>query len=564
MLKMPGAGNTGEAMRRCGLIIAALLLAGGAAGQAAVSVEVDRAPVIADQAFRLIFESAEKIDAEPDFSPLSESFTLLGNNRQTSVNIVNGRLSRAQKWGLTLITDKTGTLTIPPIAFGNIKSEARRIEVVAEARPAGKGDDIFIEVEVDEPSPYVQAQVVYTLKLLRAVQVGNASLTEPAVADGRALINKLGEDKNYEIRRNNRSYRVTERRYAVFPQASGPLKIEPVLFKGQSGGGLFSLDPFAPRPEPIVIRSVPVALAVRPIPAAFSGDRWLPAASLNIQEQWSTDPALLKQGEAATRALTLEAGGLAASQLPAPANALPDSFKTYPDQPEFEEANDRRGLVGTRREKMAVIPVEAGEFTLPAIRIPWWNTETDRPEVAELTARRVKVQAAAPAPARPQDDPAPAGQAEAAPGAAESGLATGAHWPLISAALFILWLGTLGLWWRGRRAASGTMAAKPPKPPGPASIKRACMKNDAAGARDALLFWAGAKWPDKAIKNLAALGARGDAEFQGKISALNRHLYGQRGAQWDGPAFYRVFAAQSFAETAPVTAPAGLEPLWRL
>ena len=552
-------------MRRCRLIILALLLTGGAAGQAAVSVEVDRAPVIADQAFRLIFESAEKIDAAPDFSPLSESFTLLGNNRQTSVNIVNGRLSRAQKWVLTLITDKTGTLTIPPIAFGNIKSEARRIEVVAKARSAGKGDDIFIEVEVDEPRPYVQAQVVYTLKLLRAAQVSNASLTEPAVADGRALINKLGEDKNYEIRRNNRRYRVTERRYAVFPQASGPLKIEPVLFKGQSGGGLFSLDPFAPQPEPIVIRSAPVALAVRPIPAAFSGDRWLPAARLNIQEQWSTDPALLKQGEAATRALTLEAGGLAASQLPAPASALPDSFKTYPDQPEFEEASDRRGLVGTRREKMAVIPLAAGEFTLPAIRIPWWNTETDQPEVAELTARRVKVQAAAaPVRARPQDTPAPAGRAEAAPGAAESGAGAGAHWPLISAALLILWLGTLSLWWRGRRAASGAMAAKPLKPPGPASIKRACMQNDAAGARDALLFWAGAKWPDKAMQNLAALGARGDAEFQGKISALNRHLYGKASTKWDGPAFYRVFAAQSFTETAPVAAPAGLEPLWRL
>ena len=564
MPKMPRAGNTGEAMRRCRLIILALLLAGGAAGQAAVSVEVDRAPVIADQAFRLIFESAEKIDVEPDFSPLNESFTLLGNNRQTSVNIVNGRLSRAQKWVLTLITDKTGTLTIPPIAFGNTKSEARRIEVVAEARPAGKGDDIFIEVEVDEPNPYVQAQVVYTLKLLRAAQISNASLTEPVVANGRALINKLGEDKNYEIRRNNRSYRVTERRYAVFPQASGPLRIEPVLFKGQSGGGLFSLDPFAPRPEPIVIRSAPVTLAVRPIPAAFSGDRWLPAASLNIQEQWSTDPALLKQGEAATRALTLEAGGLAASQLPAPASALPDSFKTYPDQPKFEETNDRRGLVGTRREKMAVIPLEAGEFTLPAIRIPWWNTGTDRPEVAELTARRVKVQAAAPAPARPQDDPAPAGQAEAVLVPAGSGAGAGAYWPLISAALLILWLGTLGLWWRGRGAATDAIAAKPPKPPGPAGIKRACMKNDAPGARDALLFWAGAKWPDKTIKNLAALGARGDAEFQGKISALNRYLYGKASTKWDGPAFYRVFAAQSFAETAPIAAPAGLEPLWRL
>lgn len=545
------------------LIILALLLAVGAAGRAEVSVRAEPEPAIADRAFRLIFESAEKIDAEPDFSSLSESFTLLDNNRRSSVNIINGRLNRAQKWVLTLITDKTGTLTIPPIAFGKTKSEARQIEIVARARPAaGKGNDIFIEVEVDEPSPYVQAQVVYSVRLFRAAEINNASLTEPAVADGRALIHKLGEDKNYEIRRDNKSYRVTERRYALFPQASGALKIEPVLFKGQIGGGFFSLDPFAPRPEPIAIRSQSTILEVKPIPAAFAGDHWLPAAHLNIQEQWSTDPAALNQGEAVTRALTLEAGGLAASQLPVLTHALPDSFKTYPDRPEFEEASDRRGLVGARREKMAVIPLAPGEFILPAIRLPWWNTATDRPEVAELTARGIKVRAA-PARTRPQSDPAPAGQAEPAPAAGEAGDVAGAYWPLISAALFILWLLTLALWWRGR-GATGTMARTPPKPPSPTTIKRACMKNDAAGARDALLFWAGAKWPDKAIKNLAALGARGDAEFQDGISALNRHLYGNRDAKWDGPAFYRVFAAQSFAEAASVAAPSGLAPLWRL
>ena len=545
------------------LIILALLLAVGAAGQAAVSVRADPEPAIADRAFRLIFESAEKIDAEPDFSPLSESFTLLDHNRRSSVNLINGRLNRAQKWVLTLITDKTGALTIPPIAFGKIKSEARQIEIVAQARPAaGQGNDIFIEVEVDEPSPYVQAQVVYSIRLFRPAEINNASLTEPAVADGRALIHKLGEDKNYEIRRDNKSYRVTERRYAVFPQASGALKIEPVLFKGQIGGGFFSLDPFAPRPEPIAIRSESTILEVRPIPAAFAGDHWLPAAHLNIQEQWSTDPAALKQGEAATRALTLEAGGLAASQLPALTHALPDSFKTYPDRPAFEEASDRRGLVGARREKMAVIALAPGEFILPAIRLPWWNTATDRPEVAELTARGIKVRAA-PARTRPQSDPAPAGQAEPAPLAEGAGDVAGAYWPLISAALFILWLLTLALWWRGR-GRTGTMARTPPKPPSPTAIKRACMQNDAAGARDALLFWAGAKWPEQAIKNLAALGARGDAEFQDGISALNRHLYGNRGAKWDGPAFYRVFAAQSFAEAAPAAEPSGLEPLWRL
>ena len=559
-------GNIGEQMRRLKLIMAAVLLAAGATGQAAISVSVDPDPVIADKAFRLIFESTEKIDAEPDFSPLSKSFTLLGNNRQSSMQIVNGRPSRSQKWVLTLITGQTGTVLIPPIAFGKTRSEARQIEVVAKAAGADNGADIFIEIEVDQTRPYVQARVIYSIRLFRAARVNNASLTEPAVADGRALIKKMGEDKNYKVRRNDKSYLVTERRYAVFPQASGPLRIEPVLFQAQSGGGFFSLDPFAPLPEPIVVRSEPAELEVRAIPAAFSGDHWLPAAHLNIQEQWSIDPAELKQGEAATRALTIEAGGLAASQLPTLTDGLPDSFKTYPDQPEFEESSASGGFVGRRQEKMAVIPVEPGEFILPAIRIPWWNTQTDQPEVAELPARRVRVAtavAARPAntAARPVNEPAPAGRAQPLPD--ESGDAA-AYWRLASAALLILWLLTLCLWWRGRGRAAARTRAGPPKPVSLTPLKRACLKNDAAAVRDALLRWAARKWPDQAMTHLAALKGRGDVEFQDAITALNRHLYAATGPAWDGPAFYRIFTAQSFAETAVIPTADGLEPLWKL
>ena len=172
-----------------------------------------------------------------------------------------------------------------------------------------------------------------------------------------AVIEKLGEDKSYEVQRGRNQYLVIERQYAIFPQKSGLIKIDPIIFQGQVGGaGRLFIDPFGPQPQAVMKRSKSLELNVKPVPDTFTGSSWLPATKLELSEQWSSDPLKINQGEPVTRTLKLEARGLPASQLPEIVSELDKKLKQYPDQPILDEKYDRHGLNGIRQQKTALIP----------------------------------------------------------------------------------------------------------------------------------------------------------------------------------------------------------------
>ena len=540
---------------------------------AAVSVSVDRDPVVLDESFQLVFKSDEQINGQPDFSQLEKDFTILNTSQRSSTQIINGKVSYTQQWSLTLLARQSGKQLIPSLRFGNQSSPARSINVIANAAPGKQTehDDVFIEVSVDNDQPYVQAQVIFKVKLFRAIATSNATLSEPVLNGGQAIVDKLGDDNSYESQRGGRRYVVIERRYVIFPQNSGKMTIEPVVFQGQTGaGGFFRFDPFGPAGKTIIKRSPAIQLDVKPIPADYPGGTWLPASKLSLQEQWSVSPEKLKQGEATTRTLILVAEGLAASHLPAVEDVLPDEFKTYPDQPELEERDGNTGFVGTRREKMAVIPTTAGSFTLPSLGIYWWNTLEDRLETAELPEREIRVATAANIPAQqapvatPQSrsEPGPADALMQSPQNTEPGL-----WHWVSLFFFILWMVTLFAWYRAR--------SRPPiqhkKQESQASLAplnkkvlKSADRDDAMATRDALLDWANSRWPQQHFVNIGQLKSCVDEALSQEIDALNAYLYGRNNQQaWKGDRLAKLFQSQTFSENKNKEDAGKLEPLYK-
>lgn len=549
--------------------------------QAEISVSVDRNPVVADESFQLIFESDKKVKDEPDFSPLKKLFTILNTGHRSSTQIINGDMKQSHQWILTVIANKTGIIEIPSIRFGKEFSKPSQVKVVNSAPPSvgSKTDDIFVDVEVNTKTPYVQAQLIYTVKLYRAIQTNNATLSEPEITGGQAVINKLGEDKSFETRIKGKRYVVIQRQYAIFPQSSGELKIQPLVFQGQTGSdSFFGFDPFGPQPKSIVKRSDSIVLDIKPIPDSFTGDTWLPASQLNIQEQWSVSPDKLKQGEATTRTLTLMANGLAASNLPTVDNHLPDKLKQYPDQPELQETNNENGFVGVRREKMAIIPTEAGDYILPAIKIPWWNTVTDKLEIAELPERsiHVNVSETSPEPAAPvkniqqqQTEKEVAtiveDKEEDVINATEA-LTDPALWKWISLLLFILWVITLFVFWKSKRKLSvldDQSATELSVRYYLKQLKQACRNNDAVVTKQVLLDWAKVMWPDENINSINSIKSFCDKDLQSKIDQLNVYLYGKTESQWSGAAFLKSFESQSFDKKVTTEVKSKLEPLYK-
>ena len=525
-----------------GRAVLALLLSLCAAGiqAATIRAHVDRNPVTVNESFLLTFDVQGDLDGEADFSPLESLFEILNRSQGSQIQIINGRVDRTRQWQLTLMARDVGTFTIPAISFGKDRSNSLSLVVQPETAVASdQASAILLEAELTPQKAYVQAQLVYRLRLLRSVNLRSGSLSEPKISGVEAMIEKLGDDRNFETLRNGVRYIVVERSFAIFPQQSGTLTVEPSVFQGQIiEGSQFGFSEIVRTKR---VTSQAFSVEVRPIPGAAQHP-WLPSLELQLAEAWPQDPPRFRVGEPLTRTITLTASGIAAAQLPSLAGTLPEGLKQYSDQPLVRNETGVHGLTGIRQEKLAIVPSRAGEFELPAIEIPWWNTETGQQQTARIPARRIEVAAAAdtrpaPPPLPLETEPVHSDSSQPEETARQRDVAT--FWPWLSALLLLGWLVTAVVWWRQghkREAAPEPQAPgrEPERPKGSfREFERACRSKDAGACKTALLSLAKERWPDQPPASLGALASRVNSAFANSIDVLNRALYGQESTDWD-------------------------------
>jgi hypothetical protein len=570
-------------------VIVMLCALGPLPAWATLQAYVDRNPVAEDESFTLTLESSNDVDGSPDLSPLRQDFDVEGQSKSSSLSIINGSVSRKTQWQISLMAKHSGQLQIPAITVGSEQTQPLTVVVTpaSQAQAAPGGGDLFLEVKVTPRTAYVQQQVIYTARLYRAVNLANGStLSEPTLPGGDAVVEKLGKDKDFETLRNGMRYEVIERSYAIYPQKSGSLDIAPLVFDGDivqggGGGGLFGFDPFNQSTRHKRLRSQAEHIDVKPIPAAFHGSQWLPARSLELDENWSPDPPKFMVGQAVTRTIAVMADGLTASQLPALEGGAISGLKQYPDQPALKDTQDSAGVTGLRTEKIAYIPTQAGSVTLPAIKIAWWNTATDNMEVASLPSRTFTVLPAAagsnatpppvpmvntPSPTQqtPQALTAPAPSPQVLPQHTDAG-----SWPWIALVLGLGWLVTLfAWWWRPRHSAVPAVTTQSAEQDSLRRLEKelqvSCLANDAARTKGAVLAWARRRWPEHPPISLTAVARRCTGPLSESLIELDRALYAQTAAVWQGQDLWQQFAAHKAGETHKAAdQDLGLEPLYR-
>ena len=549
---------------------------------AVIKANPDRNPVQMNETFNLVFSSEERVDDDPDFSPLNEDFEIISQNQGSQVSIVNGKMSNKQEWTLTLSPKRTGTLQIPSIAFGSDRSQAININVSAnsDASPSSSAsnapDDegIKLEVEAVPKKPYVQAQVIYTVRVLFRVNVVGADLSELAVQD--ALIETLG-DSNYNTTRNGLTYRVLERKIAIFPQKSGLLRIDPLHLTAQVEVGSRSF--FSRSTRAIQVKSDSIDLEVRPIPASFTGKHWLPAADLKLEQSWSQNPPQVKAGEPLTRTLTVSALGVTKGLLPELGTEirLDPSIKQYPDQPVLnEEKSTTLGISSSRQEKSALIPGKPGKFTMPAVEIPWWNIKTDRMEIAKIPEVTLVVEASGEAlnqasPNNPISRESTESSPDKANGSAAQANLSKPIWFWLALAFGFGWFFTgLGWWWTSRKTKAAPSSESSPKTEPSTdiaiarkSLRSACTHNDPAAARTALLQWAKAYWPEQKPATLAEIASLGGGQLAVEIGHINRVLYSHAGETWEGNALWVAVQTLQEGKLKKNKESLDLEPMYR-
>jgi hypothetical protein len=554
-----------------------------------VKAYVDRNPVMADETFRLVVEAqgASSSDA-PNLQSLEENFSLLGTSHSQQMSIINGQTSSVTRWVTTLAPTRTGTFTIPSIQVGSGSSRPLNILVKEPGQITGAGPqrDVFLEAEVDSHFPYIQGQVLLTLRLVSAVSLQEGKLDDPEIQWG--MVERVGKDTSYETIREGRRYQVTERRYAITPQKAGAQIIPPVLLSGsipeersrgstleeffdnrrrnQGSGPFTSLFQTT---RPIHIRSPKVSLTVKDIPADVNGNVWLPAKEFTIKETWSADTENIQMSEPLTRTVVMLAKGLRGEQLPE--LPVPDygSVKTYPDKAQTNTEFDGKWVVGTREEKYALVPTQPGSVLVPGIRIPWWNIEKARWETAELPSRTLTVlgdlprQSARILQQQPDQfsDTAPPVEGDPIEVSLDSSgqspmVSWSNRWAWIAGVLLGVWLLTLVAWWWDRRrrryqnnerVALRAEQAREPERKAIQAVKAACLEQSAAKTRKALMNWASIKQQGKPCLSLGtaarmlAAPVQNNTGVEEAIWNLDRTLYTTTERQpWDGQRFWEA------------------------
>ena len=357
-----------------------------------ITATVDKNPAMADESITLTVVANDSMQRN-DFDPsiLENDFKVIRTSVSSQTQIINLTRSVTTTWTTILFPRRTGRLRIPPITINSISSDPIDVLVVPVSQQSQQETrDIFISAEITPQDAYAQQQLTYTVKLYLAVELERGSLQVPSITG--AVMEQLGEDTEATTIQNGKRYRVVTRQYSVIPQTSGELTLPSPIFEGNirtrnrgSFGGLFNPS------KPVNQIGPEVTVSVLPIPDTFKGS-WLPSEFVQINEQWSSDINQLTVGEPITRTITLSVLGVDESVLPDFPDRLPPSIKAYPDQPQITSVNKDGTLIAQRVENIALVPSRAGNFVLPEISIPWFNTLTKQTEFAKLPAQSITVQ----------------------------------------------------------------------------------------------------------------------------------------------------------------------------
>jgi len=513
----------------------ALILA-GSASYAAVNASLDRARVAMGDTMRLtITVTGDEEISSADLRPLLADFEIIQRSTSSNTSISNGRRTHVKQLLLDITPRREGTLKIPPIRMGQSATNMLLVSVSPAPDAIAGGKTVLFEAQVDNDSVYVQGQVILTLRVQQAINLDERSITELQLDN--AFVKPL-QQNSFQRTIDGRPWLVHEVRYAIFPEHSGTLEIPAQTFSAREGRARRGFFDLGGGGRQLRRTTEPLTIEVLPRPDTFPAGTWLPAHNLTLEESWSTAPEQLRAGESATRTIRILGEGLQGAQLPPVMLPTTEGLKYYPDQPVINDTEVATGLLGSRQDSAAVVPTRAGIWTIPEIRIPWWDIESGKVRYAVLPGREITVAAA---------DPATSTALVATP---EISIGTTViptvvstsgdawQWQLLSAVSSVGWILTLAyLIWSRRKPASAqpTTAGNASEKTAFKALLAACASGSALHARQTIIDWAAALLPQVTVVSLSQVAtAFADRELTTALAVLNTNLYGDDSGNWDG------------------------------
>ena len=454
-----------------------------------IEASVDRNPAVEGQYLVLSIEADDDVSTgKLDTSALLKDFIVGRTSVSRNTQIVNFDASRKTTWQVLLAPLRAGNVQIPALTIDGVSSAPISLTVVTANSQPEQMESLFIRGTLSTDEAYVGQMITYKVKLYLAVDLQRGVLSAPT-PDG-AQIKQLGEDIDKNEIVDGKRYRVIERTYSIIADQPGELTIDGAGFSGdvlvQSSrrGGMFAFN----ESKPMQAKAPKSVILINPIPNEFHGE-WLVSDLVALNEDWPIEAQEYEVGTPITRTINLLASNTDETSLPELTIQLPADLKNYPEKSVRKTFLRDKQMVSQLTQTLAIVPTKAGTYTLPEIRVPWWNPFTKKQELASLPARTIKVVAS-----QNVESELPVVDFESET-SSNSGL-----WPWLTLLFATLWIVTLVLWRKAltqtgtnKLKVSNAPTSNAPKHTGSAfqKLEAACHEKDAGKVLSALQTYFG-------------------------------------------------------------------------
>lgn len=387
------------------------------AGAVRFEVKVSSQRLEVGQRFQISFSLNEKGN---DFRPPAfNKFQLLsGPNQSSSMQYVNGKVSKNFAFSYILRATEKGTFTIGSanvtVNGKNYKTQAVEITVVESSRNNAANarnqnqqkrneenaikDNVFVKAIIDKRDAYVGEKILVTYKLYSRLTLTNLNLEKMPALNGfwtQDIKSIYDEIELSDERINGVNYKVAELQKSIlYPQRSGELEIDPIEIKvgvqtrSQRRRSVFDQIFGSYESKEVKLSSSPIQVKVKSLPTSgkpvdFSGavGRFKMSAEINKDSVNQNEAIDLKIIISGTGNLPL---------LSSPKLNFPPDFEVYDPETTSNIKTTFEGASGSKIFNYLVIPRQSGKFNLKPYTFNYFDLNSKA--YRSITSDTLKIQ----------------------------------------------------------------------------------------------------------------------------------------------------------------------------
>ncbi len=174
--------------------------------------------------------------------------------------------------------------------------------------------------------------------------------------------------------------------YIVFPYKAGEFSIPSLEITAQSPPEGSSTA------RKVVIHTSIHKFIVKDIPHDKKTDTWLVAKDLSITEKWNTNLNNLKVGDVIERTVTVDAKGTLPQFIPNISEQYQIKWASvYPKDPVLDDSKTGGDVNGKSIQSITYLLEKSGDFTIPEVRLSFWNPYTGKMQERTLTEKKLHI-----------------------------------------------------------------------------------------------------------------------------------------------------------------------------